>query len=117
MVAITMSSDANKQVILLVDDTPANIHIAQAILKDEFRIRVATSGEKALELIKTAPMPALVLLDIEMPGMDRYEVSHHLSANANARHIPVILDTEQTESEDETRGFNVCVVDYVHKPF
>jgi phosphoserine phosphatase RsbU/P len=117
MVTITMSSDANKPMILLVDDTPANIHIAQAILKDEFRIRVATSGAKALELMKTAPMPALVLLDIEMPGMDGYEVCHHLKANAQTRDIPVIFLTGKTESEDETRGFEVGAVDYVHKPF
>src|SRR5271169_309108 len=117
MVTTAMSSDADKQVILLVDDTPANIHIAQAILKDEFRIRVATSGVKALELVKTEPLPALVLLDIEMPGMDGYEVCHHLKANAQTRDIPVIFLTGKTESEDETRGFEVGAVDYVHKPF
>jgi sigma-B regulation protein RsbU (phosphoserine phosphatase) len=117
MVKITMSSDADKQVILLVDDTPANIHIAQAILRDEFRIRVATSGASALELVKAEPMPALVLLDIEMPGMDGYEVCNHLKADPQTRDIPVIFLTGKTESEDETRGFEVGAVDYVHKPF
>jgi len=117
MVTTAMSSDADKQVILLVDDTPANIHIAQAILKDEFRIRVATSGVKALELVKTEPLPALVLLDIEMPGMDGYEVCNQLKANPQTRDIPVIFLTAKTESEDETRGFEVGAVDYVHKPF
>jgi sigma-B regulation protein RsbU (phosphoserine phosphatase) len=112
-----MSNDGDKPVILLVDDTPANIHIAQAILKDEFRIRVATSGAKALELMKTEPMPALVLLDIEMPGMDGYEVCHQLKADAQTRDIPVIFLTGKTESEDETRGFDAGAVDYVHKPF
>jgi sigma-B regulation protein RsbU (phosphoserine phosphatase) len=117
MVKITMSSDAGKQVILLVDDTPANIHIAQAILRDEFRIRVATSGASALELVKAEPMPALVLLDIEMPGMDGYEVCNRLKADPQTREIPVIFLTGKTESEDETRGFEVGAVDYVHKPF
>jgi phosphoserine phosphatase RsbU/P len=117
MVKITMSSDADKQVILLVDDTPANIHIAQAILRDEFRIRVATSGASALELVKAEPMPALVLLDIEMPGMDGYEVCNRLKADPQTREIPVIFLTGKTESEDETRGFEVGAVDYVHKPF
>src|SRR5271168_5343832 len=117
MVTAAMSSDADKQVILLVDDTPANIHIAQAILRDEFRIRVATSGVKALELVKTEPMPALVLLDIEMPGMDGYEVCNRLKADPQTRDIPVIFLTGKTESEDETRGFEVGAVDYVHKPF
>ena len=117
MVTTTMRSDAEKQVILLVDDTPANIHIAQAILKDEFRIRVATTGAKALELVNTEPLPSLVLLDIEMPGMDGYEVCNHLKANPQTRDIPVIFLTAKTESEDETRGFEVGAVDYVHKPF
>jgi phosphoserine phosphatase RsbU/P len=117
MVITTMSSDPDKQVILLVDDTPANIHIAQAILRDEFRIRVATSGVKALELVKTEPMPALVLLDIEMPGMDGYEVCNRLKADPQTRDIPVIFLTGKTESEDETRGFEAGAVDYVHKPF
>ena len=117
MVANTISSDADKQVILLVDDTPANIHIAQAILRDEFKIRVATSGAKALELVKIEPLPALVLLDIEMPGMDGYEVCTQLKADPQTRDIPLIFLTAKTESEDETRGFEVGAVDYVHKPF
>jgi serine phosphatase RsbU (regulator of sigma subunit) len=117
MVANPMSSDADKQVILLVDDTPANIHIAQAILRDEFKIRVATSGAKALELVKIEPLPALVLLDIEMPGMDGYEVCTQLKADPQTRDIPLIFLTAKTESEDETRGFEVGAVDYVHKPF
>jgi sigma-B regulation protein RsbU (phosphoserine phosphatase) len=117
MATITMSSEADKQVILLVDDTPANIHIAQAILREEFKIRVATSGVKALELVKIEPLPALILLDIEMPGMDGYEVCNRLKADPRTRDIPVIFLTAKTESEDETRGFEVGAVDYVHKPF
>ncbi|MGA9570789.1 MAG: SpoIIE family protein phosphatase [Candidatus Acidiferrales bacterium] len=117
MVTTSMSIDTDKQVILLVDDTPANIHIAQAILRDEFKVRVATSGAKALELVKAEPMPALILLDIEMPGMDGYEVCNHLKADPQTRDIPVIFLTAKTESEDETKGFEVGAVDYVHKPF
>lgn len=117
MVTTSMSIDTDKQVILLVDDTPANIHIAQAILRDEFKVRVATNGAKALELVKAEPMPALILLDIEMPGMDGYEVCNHLKADPQTRDIPVIFLTAKTESEDETKGFEVGAVDYVHKPF
>jgi phosphoserine phosphatase RsbU/P len=117
MVTTTMSTDTDKQVILLVDDTPANIHIAQAILRDEFKVRVATNGAKALELVKAEPVPALILLDIEMPGMDGYEVCNHLKADPQTRDIPVIFLTAKTESEDETKGFEVGAVDYVHKPF
>jgi len=62
----------NRRLLLLVDDAPANIQIANAILKDDYRVRVATSGAKALELVKTRPVPDLILLDIGMPEMDGY---------------------------------------------
>ena len=68
-----MSAEA-KQVILLVDDTPANIQIALAILKDLYQVRVATNGEKALELAAGKPAPDLILLDVMMPGIDGFEV-------------------------------------------
>lgn len=112
-----MSELKDRQIILIVDDAPANIQIAQSILRDEYKIRVATSGAKALELVKATPTPALVLLDVEMPGMDGYEVCHCLKASATTRDIPVIFLTGKTETEDETRGFEVGAVDYVHKPF
>jgi phosphoserine phosphatase RsbU/P len=112
-----MSELTDKRVILIVDDTPANIEIAQSILEDEYRIRVATTGAKALELVKAKPVPALVLLDVEMPGMDGYEVCRQLKADAQTRDIPVIFLTGKTEAADETRGFKEGAVDYIHKPF
>jgi serine phosphatase RsbU (regulator of sigma subunit) len=111
-----MNSD-EKQVILLVDDAPANLQIVSSILKDAYKIRVATNGAKALELAKTTPAPDLVLLDIVMPEMDGYEVCTRLKTAPETRDIPVIFLTGQTETEDETRGFEVGAVDYIHKPF
>ena len=111
-----MSAEA-KQVILLVDDTPANIQIALAILKDVYQVRVATNGEKALELAAGKPAPDLILLDVMMPGIDGFEVCRRLKASDDTREIPVIFLTGQTEIEDETRGFEVGGVDYIHKPF
>jgi len=106
-----------KKIVLLVDDAPANIQIVNSILKDTYRIRVATNGVKALELAKGTPPPDLVLLDIVMPEMDGYEVCTRLKAAPETRDIPVIFLTGQTETEDETRGFEVGAVDYIHKPF
>lgn len=106
-----------KKVVLLVDDAPANIQIVNSILKDTYKIRVATNGAKALELAKGTPAPDLILLDIVMPEMDGYEVCTRLKAAAETRDIPVIFLTGQTETEDETRGFEVGAVDYIHKPF
>jgi phosphoserine phosphatase RsbU/P len=112
-----MSDAGERKTILLVDDAPANIQVANSILKDTYKVRIATNGEKALELARTKPLPDLVLLDIEMPGMDGYEVCTRLKADRETREIPVIFLTGKTEAEDETRGFGVGAVDYVHKPF
>jgi len=111
-----MNADT-KKILLLVDDTPANIQIALAILKDLYQVRVATNGTKALELANTEPPPDLILLDVMMPGMDGFEVCTRLKADAKTCEIPVIFLTGQTEIEDETRGFEVGGVDYIHKPF
>src|SRR5271156_6193181 len=111
-----MSAEA-KKVILLVDDTPANIQIALAILKEHYQVRVATNGAKALELAVGDPAPDLILLDVMMPGIDGFEVCERLKGSEATREIPVIFLTGQTEIEDETRGFEVGGVDYIHKPF
>ena len=112
-----MDQKNHKKTVLLVDDAPSNIEAVNSILKDSYKIRIATNGAKALELVRVAPSPDLVLLDVSMPGMDGYEVCTRLKADPNTRDIPVIFLTGQTEIEDETRGFDVGAVDYIHKPF
>src|SRR5438046_5862400 len=112
-----MSQVDQKNTVLLVDDAPANIQIVNSILKDLYKIRIATSGAKALELVKVTPPPNLILLDVMMPEMDGYEVCTRLKLDPETRDIPVIFLTGQTEVEDETKGFDVGAVDYIHKPF
>src|SRR5689334_15264816 len=99
-------ADGEKKTILLVDDAPANIQVAREILKDSYKTRVATGGAKALELAKSPPAPDLVLLDVQMPDMDGYEVCRRLKADVSTREIPVIFLTAMTEVEDETTGFD-----------
>lgn len=106
-----------QKIVLLVDDAPSNLQAANAILKDDYKVRIATSGAKALELTGVKPAPDLILLDVVMPEMDGYEVCAHLKSNPETRDIPVIFLTGQTEESDETRGFEVGAVDYIHKPF
>lgn len=112
-----MKEPDQKKTILLVDDAPANIQVANSILKDIYKVRIATSGAKALELANATPPPDLILLDVMMPEMDGYEVCTRLKESLQTRDIPVIFLTGQTEIEDETRGFEVGAVDYIHKPF
>jgi serine phosphatase RsbU (regulator of sigma subunit) len=110
-------SDIDKKIVLVVDDAPVNIRVVNEILHDTYKVRIATSGAKALELAVATPGPDLILLDVVMPGMDGYEVCTQLKANPATRDIPVIFLTGQTETTDETKGFEVGAVDYIHKPF
>jgi len=109
--------NAEVKTLLLVDDEPANIQIVNSILKDIYKTRIATSGAKALELANQTPAPDLILLDVMMPEMDGYEVCSRLKSADHTRDIPVIFLTGQTEIDDETKGFEVGAVDYIHKPF
>jgi serine phosphatase RsbU (regulator of sigma subunit) len=112
-----MTEIDGKKLVLIVDDAPANLQVVRSILKDDFKIRVATSGAKALDLVKAKPQPDLILLDVMMPEMDGYEVCRILKATPEAKDIPVIFLTGKTETDDETKGFKVGAVDYIHKPF
>ena len=112
-----MIKGAEKKLLLLVDDDSENIQVVYSILKDRYKIRVAMDGFKALELAKTEPFPDLILLDVIMPHMDGYEVCRHLKADPRTHEIPIIFLTGMTEVADETRGFEVGAVDYIHKPF
>src|SRR5215470_15448449 len=112
-----MNKMADKHVLLLVDDDPENIEIVNSILGEKYEIRVAKNGVKALELANMEPTPGLILLDVIMPHMDGYEVCKHLKAETKTRDIPVIFLTGKIEVADETRGFELGAVDYIHKPF
>jgi phosphoserine phosphatase RsbU/P len=111
------AAEGDKKIVLVVDDAPANIRIVNEILRDAYKVRMATNGAMALELAHGTPAPDLILLDVVMPDMDGYEVCTRLKADPATRDIPVIFLTGQTEIQDETRGFEVGAVDYIHKPF
>jgi adenylate cyclase len=103
--------------VLIVDDTPTNVGVISGVLKDFYKTKVATNGEKALVLASASEKPDLILLDVMMPGMDGYEVCRRLKANPLTRDIPVIFLTAKTDAMDEEIGFGVGAVDYIHKPF
>ena len=105
-----------RPLILIVDDMPENLHGLMQILRDDYAIIAATSGEKALELARRQPQPDLILLDIRMPGMDGYSVLANLKAQANTAEIPVIFVTSLSEAVDQSLGLRLGVADYVTKP-
>jgi diguanylate cyclase (GGDEF)-like protein len=103
--------------ILIVDDMPANIRVLADTLKSDYRVRVATSGAKALEVAASSPPPDLILLDVMMPGMDGYEVCRRLRDDPRTSAIPVIFVTAKDEAEEEAHGLGLGAVDYITKPF
>lgn len=102
--------------VLVVDDTPDNLSLMSGLLKDEYRVKVATNGEKALRICLSDAPPDLILLDIMMPGLDGYEVCRRLKAEPRTREIPIIFLTAKSEVEDERLGLDLGAVDYLTKP-
>ncbi|NWG86022.1 MAG: two-component system response regulator [Hydrogenophilaceae bacterium] len=105
-----------KNSILIVDDQAENIEIISALLGEQYRVLSAQSAEAALELITRGNLPDLVLLDVEMPGMDGYEACQRLKSMPGTSHIPVIFLTGRSSIEDETYGLKLGAVDYITKP-
>ncbi len=103
-------------IILVVDDTPANLTLMRNILEPEsYKVLLATSGEKALELL-TKITPDLIMLDIMMPGIDGFETLARLKKIPSAKDIPVIFVTAKNAVNDVVRGFELGAVDYITKP-
>jgi signal transduction histidine kinase len=111
-----MAQNAKHNTILVVDDIPENIQIITATLGNDYQVKAATSGERALEIAEQDPKPDLVLLDIVMPEMDGYEVCKQLKSNEKTREIPVIFVTARGDVRDEQFGFQLGAVDYITKP-
>jgi diguanylate cyclase (GGDEF)-like protein len=108
-----MHAQAN---ILVVDDSPENLQVISAVLKQDYRVKVAINGERALALATAAEPPDLILLDVMMPGMDGYEVCARLKQNPVTARIPVLFVSSRDDEEDEARGLSLGAIDYIVKP-
>lgn len=103
--------------ILIVDDTPANVLLLVRMLGERgYNPQAVLSGKLALEAVRTE-LPDLILLDINMPEMNGYEVCEQLKADALMKDIPVIFISALSETIDKVKAFSVGGVDYVTKPF
>ena len=111
------TSVANAGGILVVDDTPANLQVLAGMLKDRgYKVRPVMSGKLALLAAQHDP-PDLILLDINMPEMNGYEVCEHLKADDKLQGIPIIFISALTEPLDKMKAFSTGGVDYITKPF
>ncbi|SDH07953.1 response regulator [Propionivibrio dicarboxylicus] len=105
-----------KATVLAVDDTADNLALIAGLLKADYRVKIANSGEKALKIIHGDAPPDLILLDIVMPGMSGHDVCKTLKADPATRDIPVIFLTAMSAAEDERHGLDLGAIDYITKP-
>jgi putative two-component system response regulator len=105
-----------KRTVLAVDDDPESLQLIHAMLKGEFRVRLASNGEQALQAARELPRPDTILLDLMMPGLDGYEVCRRLKADPATKNIPVILLTAKVQVQDAQLGFDAGCADYITKP-
>jgi len=104
-----------KSTILVVDDEVTNLSLVAGLLRDQYQVKVAKDGEKAVDLAQRE-LPDLILLDIMMPGIDGYEVCAMLKTDPQTQHIPVIFLTSQTDAQNEELGLQLGAVDYITRP-
>ncbi len=109
-----MSTD--KPLVLVVDDQPKNLQLVAAVLKGEYKLVIADSGEKAIKAAK-ANRPNLILMDVMMPEMSGFEAAAILKADPAMADIPIIFLTAKNDTKDVVQGFEAGGVDYVLKPF
>jgi putative two-component system response regulator len=102
-------------VLLIVDDTPENIHHLHGLLSDSYRVIPYTSGREALSYLSGATVD-LILLDIRMPDLDGFDVCERIKATASLADIPVIFVTSLDDPADETRGLELGACDFVSRP-
>jgi len=111
-----LPADIEKPLLLLVDDVPANIHFLAASMSDLYRIKIATSGKQALDIVAKIEKPDLILLDVMMPEMTGIEVLQHLRANPETAHIPVIFVSADVSEQTQLDGLALGADDYLTKP-
>lgn len=110
------TDDGGRQRILIVDDTPANLGVLHSVLQEAgYDVLFASNGESALARL-VYMQPDIILLDINMPGADGYEVCRRLKADSAWRDTPVLFLTALGDPVDKVRGFDVGAVDYITKP-
>lgn len=106
-----------KPTILVVDDMTTALLLLHDLLKDTYEVKIAKSGTKALEILESPNDIDLILLDIEMPDINGYDVCKRIKNNETIKNIPIIFITGRTSQEDEEYGLNLGAIDYITKPF
>ncbi len=107
---------SRRPVILVADDSEDIRRLFGVMLKKNYDVKFAVNSDETLAGADTDPLPDLILLDVEMPELDGYEVCTRLKANPSLAHIPVIFVTARSDPKDQARGLLAGGVDYITKP-
>jgi putative two-component system response regulator len=110
-----MEAGKEKGTILVVDDAPENLMVIEAILGDEYSLKLFEDPITALEYAAISP-PDLILLDVMMPEIDGFEACRRIKANHKLQDIPVLFITAKNSVHDEEMGFSVGASDFIQKP-
>jgi class 3 adenylate cyclase len=105
-----------RELIIIVDDNPTNLQIGRNTLSGNYDVITVLSAKKMFEALEKN-VPALILLDIDMPGMNGYEAIKILKAKKETHSIPVVFLTGKTDTSDELEGLSLGAIDYITKPF
>ncbi len=105
-----------QKTILVVDDSPDNIQLLSGVLKQHYKVKAATRGDRALKIAQKTPPPDLLLLDVVMPEMDGYEVCRQLKSNPQTMNIPVIFISGNISAEEQQKGLDLGAKAYMGKP-
>jgi putative two-component system response regulator len=105
-----------RSLIFLVDDNETSLTAGKNILKDKYRVYPALSADIMFELLENIT-PELILLDVEMPGVDGYQALERLRKDPARADIPVIFLTAMTDEGSELKGLSLGAIDYIYKPF
>ncbi len=106
----------DKKIILIVDDSADSIQLLSGVLKEKYKVKAATSGDRALKIAQKVPPPDFILLDVVMPEMDGYEVCQQLKSNPQTMNIPVVFISGNVSDEEQQKGLDLGAGAYLGKP-
>src|SRR3954471_19835533 len=105
-----------KNTILVIDDNPINLGILEEILAGEYRLKFAQNGQQAIQIAEEC-RPAIVLLDVMMPGMDGLEICRRLRETPGLNHTVIIMVSAKAMPSERSAGLRAGADDYITKPF